>query len=149
MKLFVTAPEVLVRGPDYWMNDYFDDTYWHNGVEQKYEGYCTDIFFSEAMDFIEKNKDKPFFCYLATNAPHAPYNLPKEYYDLYQGKKFEKLHPRLRRFYGMITNIDDNFKKLEKKLDELDLTDNTILIFTTDNGTSPRKKYLQCRAKRR
>ncbi|WP_372753435.1 arylsulfatase [Labilibaculum sp.] len=124
------------QAPDYWMNDYFDDTYWHNGVEQKYEGYCTDVFFSEALNFIEENKDKPFFCYIATNAPHSPYNLPEEYYDQYQGKKFEKLDPRLRRFYGMITNIDDNFKKLEEKLDELHLTDNTILIFTTDNGTS-------------
>ena len=69
------------------LNDYFDDTYWHNGVEQKYEGYCTDVFFSEALDFIEESKDKPFFCYIATNAPHSPYNLPKEYYDQYQGKK--------------------------------------------------------------
>jgi arylsulfatase A-like enzyme len=124
------------QAPDYWMNDYFDDTYWHNGVEQKYEGYCTDVFFSEALSFIEKNKDKPFFCYIPTNAPHSPYNLPEEYYNQYQGKKFENLDPRLRRFYGMITNIDDNFKKLEEKLEELDLTDNTILIFTTDNGTS-------------
>lgn len=118
------------------MNDYFDDTYVHNGVEQKFEGYCTDIFFSKALDFIEENKDKPFFCYLSTNAPHAPYNVDQRYLDLYKGKKFEKLDPRLRRFYGMITNIDDNFKKLENKLDELNLTDNTILIFTTDNGTS-------------
>jgi arylsulfatase A-like enzyme len=124
------------QGPDYWMNDYFDDTYWHNGEHQKYEGYCTDVFFSEALKFIEKNKDKPFFCYLSTNAPHSPYNLPEEYYDMYQGEKFEDLNPRLRRFYGMITNIDDNFKKLEDKLNELGLTENTILIFTTDNGTS-------------
>ncbi|MDW7691208.1 arylsulfatase [Flammeovirgaceae bacterium SG7u.111] len=124
------------QGPDYWMNDYFDDTYWHNGELQKYEGYCTDVFFSEALDFIEENKDRPFFCYLSTNAPHAPYNLPKDYYDMYQGKEFDDLHPRLRRFYGMITNIDDNFKKLEEKLDELGLTENTILIFTTDNGTA-------------
>lgn len=124
------------QGPDYWMNDYFDDTYWHNGETQKYEGYCTDVFFSEALDFIEKNKDKPFFCYLSTNAPHSPYNVPKEYYDMYQGDEFKDLNPRLLRFYGMITNIDDNFKKLEDKLDDLGLTDNTILIFTTDNGTS-------------
>ncbi|MGQ1784651.1 arylsulfatase [Saccharicrinis sp. GN24d3] len=124
------------QGPDYWMNDYFDDTYWHNGEEQKYEGYCTDVFFDEALNFIEKNKDNPFFCYIATNAPHGPYNLPKEYYDMYRGKKFEGLNSRLLRFYGMITNVDDNFKRLEKKLDELELTDNTILIFTTDNGTS-------------
>ncbi len=124
------------QGPDYWMNDYFDDTYWHNGEHQKYEGYCTDVFFSEALKFIEKNKDKPFFCYLSTNAPHSPFNVPEDYYNMYQGEEFEDLPPRLRRFYGMITNIDDNFKKLEDKLDELDLTNNTILIFTTDNGTS-------------
>ncbi len=124
------------QAPDYWMNDYFDDTYWYNGEPQKYEGYCTDVFFSEALKFIEKNKNHPFFCYLSTNAPHSPYNLPKEYYAMYQGEKFEDLSERVRRFYGMITNIDDNFKKLEDKLDELGLTDNTILIFTTDNGTA-------------
>ncbi|MDF7797970.1 arylsulfatase [Pontiellaceae bacterium B1224] len=128
------------QGPDYWENDYFDDTYWHNGALQTYEGYCTDIFFSEALRFIETNKDQPFFCYLSLNAPHSPYNLPKEYYDLYEGAEFEGSNPRLLRFYGMISNIDDNFQVLENKLDELGLTDNTILIFTTDNGTSAGRK---------
>lgn len=124
------------QGPDYWGNDYFDDTYFKNGEPKKYEGYCTDVFFGEALEFIESNKNRPFFCYLSTNAPHGPYNLPKEYFDMYQGKQYKDLNERLLRFYGMITNIDDNFKKLEDKLEELDLADNTILIFTTDNGTS-------------
>lgn len=124
----------ITQGPDYWGNDYFDDTYWHNGKTEKYDGYCTDVFFREALKFIETNKDRPFFCYLATNAPHAPYNLPKEYFDLY--KDNPNLKETVQRFYGMITNIDDNFKALEKKLDALNLTDNTILIFTTDNGTA-------------
>lgn len=124
------------QGPDFWMNDYFDDTYWHNGELQKYQGYCTDVFFTEALKFIEENKNKPFFCYLSTNAPHSPYNLPEKYFDIYQTDEFKNLNPRMLRFYGMITNIDDNFKKLEDKLDELGLTDNTILIFTTDNGTA-------------
>lgn len=125
----------ISQGPDYWGNDYFNDTYWHNGETEKYEGYCTDVFFSEALKFIEKNKENPFFCYLSTNAPHSPYNVPQEYYDLYRDK-YENIGPRQSRFYGMITNIDDNFKKLEDKLDELGLADNTILIFTTDNGTA-------------
>ncbi len=126
------------QGPDYWMNDYFDDTYYHNGKEQKYEGYCTDVFFDEAMDFIDKNKDRPFFCYLATNAPHGPYNVPEFYYNMYGETKHEgePLKDNVRRFYGMITNIDDNFKRLEDKLKELNLTENTILIYTTDNGTA-------------
>jgi len=124
----------ITQGPDYWGNDYFDDTYWHNGKIEKYEGYCTDVFFGEALKFIETNKDRPFFCYLATNAPHAPYNLPEEYFNMY--KDNQNLPEQVQRFYGMITNIDDNFKALEKKLDALHLTDNTILIFTTDNGTA-------------
>ncbi|WP_339711654.1 arylsulfatase [uncultured Kriegella sp.] len=124
----------ITQGPDYWGNDYFDDTYWHNGETEKYEGYCTDVFFSEAMDFIETNKDNPFFCYIATNAPHGPLNVPEKYLNMYKGVK--GLEERFQRFYGMITNIDDNFKLLEEKLAELDIADNTILIFTTDNGTA-------------
>lgn len=124
------------QGPDYWGNDYFDDTYWHNNKMEKYDGYCSDVFFNGALDFIETNKDKPFFCYISTNAPHSPYNLPKDYFDLYQGKKYKDINERTLRFYGMITNIDDNFKKLEDKLDDLGIADNTIVIFTTDNGTA-------------
>ncbi len=124
------------QGPDYWGNDYFDDTYWHNGKMEKYNGYCTDVFFNGALNFIEKNKDKPFFCYISTNAPHSPYNLPKKYFDLYKGDKFKDINERTLRFYGMITNIDDNFKKLEDKLKALGIADNTIVIFTTDNGTA-------------
>lgn len=121
------------QGPDYWDNDYFDDTYWHNGKIEPYRGYCTDIFFDNALQFIEDNKDRPFFCYIATNAPHGPLNVPKEYLDQYAKTD---VPDDIKRFYGMITNIDDNFARLEKKLSDLGLLENTILIFTTDNGTA-------------
>lgn len=121
------------QGPDYWDNDYFDDTYWHNGKTESYTGYCTDVFFDNALQFIEKNKDRPFFCYIATNAPHGPLNVPKEYLDQYAKTD---VPDDIKRFYGMITNIDDNFARLEKKLSDLGLLENTILIFTTDNGTA-------------
>ncbi|WPJ96233.1 arylsulfatase [Coraliomargarita algicola] len=124
----------ITQGPDYWGNDYFDDTYWHNGEMQAYQGYCTDVFFSEALQFIEDNQDRPFFCYISTNAPHGPYNVPVDYLNLY--KDVPDLPERFQRFYGMITNIDDNFKRLNEKLDALGLTDNTIVIFMTDNGTA-------------
>ena len=129
----------ISQGPDYWGNDYFDDTYWHNGQTEEYRGYCTDVFFSEALNFIEANRDFPFFCYISTNAPHGPYNLPKEYFDIYKNE--DELEERVQRFYGMISNIDDNFKALEDKLEKLDLTDNTILIFTTDNGTAAGRAF--------
>ncbi|WPR73172.1 arylsulfatase [Flavobacterium sp. NG2] len=120
--------------PDYWNNDYFDDTYLRNGTPEKVAGYCTDVWFQEATKFIESKKDSPFLCYLSLNAPHSPYNVPKEYYDLYKDES--SLIESQKRFYGMITNIDDNFAKLLKKLDDLKIADNTIIIFTTDNGTS-------------
>lgn len=131
----------VYQTPDYWGNTYFNDTYFHNGKPQKYEGYCTDIFFNEAAKFIKENKTKPFFCYIATNAPHGPYNVPVEYYNMYKDLGKEVLSERQKRFYGMITNMDDNFGKLRNTLKELNIADNTILIFMTDNGTSAGHSY--------
>lgn len=124
----------ISQTPDYWGNDYFDDTYFANGEPKAFEGYCTDVFFREALKFIErqKTKEEPFFCYIATNAPHAPYNVEDRYADLYRGQVPESRA----RFYGMITNIDENFGMLRARLQEWGLEDNTILIFMTDNGTS-------------
>lgn len=121
------------QGPDYWGNDYFDDTYFHNGRPRKFAGYCTDIWFDGAMEFIKANKDHPFFCYIPTNAPHGPYNISDEYMKPYLDKGLPENQAR---FYGMITNIDDNIGRLMQRLKELDLEENTILIFMTDNGTS-------------
>lgn len=120
--------------PDYWNNDYFDDTYFRNGTPEKKEGYCTDIWFDEAIKFVEDKKDEPFFCYLSLNAPHGPFNVPKKYYDLYQGES--GLQESQKRFYGMITNVDDNFSRLLQKLESLGIAENTIVVFTTDNGTA-------------
>lgn len=119
--------------PDYWNNDYFDDTYFRNGKEEKVKGYCTDVWFGEAMKFIEKNKENPFFCYISTNAPHGPLNVPSEYVKPYLDKGVNKTRAK---FYGMITNADDNLGLLRNKLTELGIADNTILVFMTDNGTA-------------
>ncbi len=119
--------------PDFWGNDYFDDTYWHNNRPTPFKGYCTDVFFREAIKFIERKSDRPFFLYLPTNAPHGPYNVAEEYSKPYLDKGVPGSQAR---FYGMITNIDENMGRLMKRLSELGLEDNTILIFMTDNGTA-------------
>lgn len=131
--------EVLVHGGggieqtmDYWDNDYFDDTYLHNGKLEKYEGYCTDIWFENAKEFIGLQKGKPFFCYLSTNAAHSPYFVADKYLEPY---KDNDNIPNAA-FYGMIANIDENLGKLVDYLESVKLMDNTILIFTTDNGTA-------------
>jgi arylsulfatase len=117
--------------PDAWDNDYFDDVYNHNGTRQPYRGYCTDVFFGEAMKWVRgcAGRGEPFFAYVATNAPHGPLFVPQKYRDLYPGR------PRnVASFYGMIANIDDNMGKLDAALREAGVWDNTILIFLTDNG---------------
>src|SRR5687767_13831462 len=59
---------------DYWNNDYFDDVYWHDGRREPFAGYCTDVFFGEAMQWMRgcAARKEPFFCYLTPNAPHGP-----------------------------------------------------------------------------
>ncbi len=119
--------------PDYWNNDYFDDTYFRNGKPEKTEGYCTDTWFNELISFIETSGEAPFFAYLATNAAHSPFNVPENYHQLYENAE---LKPHQINFYGMLTNLDDNFGKLEDYLKNKGLFDNTVLIYTTDNGTA-------------
>jgi arylsulfatase A-like enzyme len=119
--------------PDYWGNNYFDDTLRHNGQLKKYKGYCTDVFFNAAREFIERNKDGPFFCYLPTNAPHAPYNVAGKYSKPYIDNGVPE--PRAQ-FYGMIANIDENVGRLLARLQELGLENDTIVVFMTDNGTA-------------
>lgn len=119
--------------PDYWNNDYFDDTYFRNGIPEKFEGYCTDVWFNETIKYIEDQADKPFFAYLALNAPHGPFNVPQEYLDMYADAN---LTDTQKRFYGMISNVDDNIGKLFQYLETSGKLENTILVFTTDNGTA-------------
>lgn len=130
-------------------SSYFDPVLWHNGTQQAYSGYCTDIFTDEALRFINANKEKPFFCYLAYNAPHTPLQVPEKYYKMYQDidpsagfenddrpfpSMSEKNKEDARKVYAMISNIDDNLGKLLNGLDELQLSENTVVIFLTDNG---------------
>ena len=117
--------------PDYWDNDYFDDTYWRNGVAEPFRGYCTDVWFREATRFVRQSPGKPFFLYLATNAPHGPYLVDQKYAQPYKsaGEPTDK-------FLGMIANIDENLGQFLRMLRENELEDNTLLIFLTDNGTA-------------
>lgn len=119
--------------PDYWGNTQFNDTYYRNGVEEKTQGYATTVWFDEAIKFIDKKRDKPFFTYVALNAPHGPYRAPesfiKPYLDL-------GLNRTMASFYGMITHIDGQVARLRQHLKDTDQLNNTIFIFMTDNGSS-------------
>ncbi len=114
-------------------NGYFDPAIKHNGTFVKTKGFCTDIFFTQALSWIKdkSEEDQPFFAYITTNAPHGPFIAPESY-----KKKFvEQGYPeKAQGFYGMIENIDDNLGRLMSKLESWGIADNTILIFMSDNG---------------
>jgi len=131
--------------PAYWGNDYFDDVYTKNGKDERFKGYCTDVFFDEAKAFMKKSAKakKPFLCYLATNTPHGPF-IPKpedreviarRLRDPQFDHLSDGLKKRLANYLGMIVNIDANMGGLLEFLDDEGLADNTILIFKTDNGS--------------
>jgi arylsulfatase A-like enzyme len=115
-------------------NTYFDPAILHNGKFEKTKGYCTDVFFNQALAWIDQRRQtgEPFFAYITPNCPHGPLDCPPEYEAPYTGK----VPPNVAKFYGMITNIDDNFGRLTAKLDEWKLAENTLVIFMTDNGTA-------------
>ena len=121
------------QGPDWWDNDYFDDTYEVDGRWEEFAGYCTDVWFREATAFIERDDERPFFAYLSTNAPHGPFLVDESYERPYLEAG---VAPTMARFYGMITNIDENVGRLRARLGELGIARGTLLVFLTDNGTA-------------
>mgnify|MGYP006093566195 CR=1 FL=1 len=114
-------------------NNYFDPTIRHNGQFVKTKGYCTDIFFQEALGWMHEQKEKPFFAYIPTNAPHGPFVVGEKYEAMYRDQVKDK---NTAAFFGMITNIDENVGLVMEKLEEWGIADNTLLVFTTDNGSA-------------
>lgn len=118
-------------------NSYFNPLLWRNGKRFNSKGYCTDVFFDAAIQFIEQHREEPFFVYLPTNAPHTPLQVSRQYSDRYKAKGLSETTAHL---YGMVENIDDNFGRLLKTLDRLKLREKTVVIFFSDNGPQ-QKRY--------
>ncbi len=128
---------------------YTDAPLMRNGKVTPTKGYCTDVFTDAALDFIGKDEKKPFFAYVAYNAPHGPYLVPEADAKPYLGidltpAAFPKVGQpwagaklntaEIANAYGMIANLDANFSRLMKALDDKKLADDTVVIFLTDNG---------------
>ena len=115
-----------------------------DGTFVKTKGYCTDVFFDAALEWIDRSRkeDKPFFCYVTPNAPHGPLDCPPGSDTPYLAKleaagvKDPRQRAEIAKFYGMIENIDTNVGRLMQKLDEWGLANDTLVVFTTDNGTA-------------
>ena len=130
-------------------NSYASPILEHNGRLEAFDRYCTDLFTDQAIRFIESSRGRPFFAYLPFNCPHAPLQAPASGAATYRGRDLTPtafprigqpfppptLNPTLLgKLYAMETNIDANFGRLLTRLDQLNLTENTIVIFLSDNG---------------
>ncbi|MEZ6055994.1 MAG: sulfatase-like hydrolase/transferase [Planctomycetaceae bacterium] len=119
-------------------NKYFDPAILHNGKFEKTKGYCTDLFYQQATTWIDaqRKKGRPFFAYVPTNAPHAPYIAKPKDRALYESamKDGKGLNENAISFFGMLECIDQNVGQLLNKLDEWGIAEETIVIFMNDNG---------------
>ena len=121
------------------INNYFDTVLLRGSTPEPTRGFITDVLTDEAIRFVrsasttagDPSVSQPFFCYLAFNAPHSPFQVPDRYFDKFRAMRFDE---KVSAFYGMCENIDDNVGRLLGVLDELRLTENTIVVFLTDNG---------------
>ena len=124
---------------DYPGNINLTNNHWkHNDVWKQYPGYSTDVWFEQATKFIEGNRDEPFFVMITPDAPHDPNIAPDADTAPYRDIDFPNTDKdaKVAQFYGQITSVDRKLADLRNTLDELDLADNTILIFLGDNGSA-------------
>lgn len=125
----------------HWGN-YFDPVLEHNGKIVRGKGFIIDDLTDHALEFINKNKNRPFFCYLPFNTPHSPFQVPDKFYEKFsdvpirmrnRDPKTEKLDIT-RCVLAMCENIDWNVGRVLRQLDKLKLAENTIVIYFSDNG---------------
>ena len=114
-------------------NRYENPVIRHNGRFVQTKGFCTDVFFSQALGWIRAQGEghRPFFAYISTNAPHSPYLAPKDKMQKFGALGF---NDSAAGFFGMIENIDDNVGRLMGYLKEWGLEEETLVIFLSDNG---------------
>jgi arylsulfatase A-like enzyme len=105
--------------------------WFRNNKPVKEKGYTTQLIGADAVKYInEQSAGKPFYLYLTFNAPHTPYQAPKEYVDRFK----DIAEPTRRTYAGMVSCLDDEIGKVVAALDKKGLRDNTLIIFHSDNG---------------
>jgi arylsulfatase A-like enzyme len=122
--------------------EYFDPPLDHNGRPTRGKGYVADDFTTHAIEFIERNRAKPFLCYIPYNTPHSPWAVPDEYWQRFKDKPVTQRATdpareeidQTRCALAMMENLDANVGRVLQRLDALQLSTNTIVIYFSDNG---------------
>lgn len=117
-------------------NLYNDPLLEKNGVPVQTTGYITDVLADAAIEFIETQREKPFFCYVPFNAPHGPFQVSKDLFEKYNDGSIDE---KTAAVYAMVENIDSNVARILETLDRLKITKDTIVLFLTDNGPNGKR----------
>ena len=125
----------------HWGN-YFSPMLEHNGEVVQGNGFIIDDLTDHAIDYITKNQENPFLVYLALNTPHSPMQVPDIWWEKYENAPIDTTHryhekeliDKTRAAYALCENIDWNIGRIVKTLDSLQLQENTIIIYLSDNG---------------
>lgn len=121
------------------LSNYFNPTLQKAGEDTIFQGYITDVLTDQALSFLREKKNEPFFCYIPYNVPHTPFQVDsvlfQKYYKLLNDKGYsDTKHIEIAAVYAMCENMDTNVGRVLDELDKLQLSENTIVIFLTDNG---------------
>ncbi len=127
--------------------EYFDAPLEDEGRMVKTEGYIVDVCTDKALGFIEENKDKPFFCYVPFTTPHSPWAAPEADWNRFKDKPIsqratladQEVDDETRCALAMVENQDWNVGRILTKLEELQLADNTIVLYFSDNGPNSQR----------
>ena len=122
--------------------EYFDPPVEHNGRMIREKGYIVDLCTDRAIGFIEKNRSKPFLCYVPFTTPHSPWSVPEKYWERFKGRAIgqrateaeQEVPDHTRCALAMLENQDDNVGRVLRRLEELGLRENTIVFYFSDNG---------------
>ncbi len=143
-----TQQQALAKNGSFSAHQRLDKLPAERDFHHAYQGkeYAPDLMADEALKFINDNKDQPFFLYFAPIVPHLALQVPDDSLEMYRGKFEDRPylgdrgylpHPHPRAAYAaMITRMDRDIGRLQKLLDELGIGDNTLLLFTSDNGAT-------------
>ncbi len=122
--------------------EYFDSPLEHNGRMVRGQGYIADDLTRHAIEFIEQNRQRPFLCYLPLNIPHSPFAVPDQDWQRFKARPIPQRGPDgdnetieiTRCVLAMTENLDQNVARILRRLEELKLADNTIVVYFSDNG---------------
>ena len=136
-----TWPIIREDVRSYGRYEHFNAPFFHNGeYSGREDGWQVEVVTNKAIQFIEENKNNPFFLYIPYAQPHEPWLCPKDLQDKYRSLGFS---PEYSMFLGMMEQLDQQIGRVLASVEKENLSENTVFLFFGDNGPTPTTRYLE------